>query len=516
MTRTPESTIKQAILHPVEEIRTTALDYFSLSYTSDESLMPAVIQAVEQYGRDATFDLLRDAENLPQTEATVRWICDELAKDWHIEDVAIDNYCFALGLLLCKTRVDLLRPEMAELCSFPVELAERFQERIELASWDWSTVWAALECLGEEAQDQGKLSRKDLQRGERVVEALARHPEKSNMVLRLVNRCYRGDEREPIEWLEPLLAELAGRMRIEAAIPTLVERLHEEDEALNDACVAALTRIGGDRVVQAIAKHWPKGDDHFRYSAAEVLERIHTQFSVETCLEFIKSEGNEGKPWFPAVALLGNFVHEAVEPVRQMLKLDDVWLEFEDYKYRLVAISTIMGVRFPEYEQWYEDAREDYWGLGGPYDPSRVRESFDDDDDLHALDDEDFDDEDFDDDDEEDFEDETLHDGARMFPIGTVALYGPDDRTTTKIAAGVILHKGAEPIMKRWVSTNILANPRVQEEMDSFFKQYGVRSVGMSEGNMGCPHEEGEDFPQGEDCPFCPWWKGKQGSNAAE
>jgi hypothetical protein len=26
-----------------------------------------------------------------------------------------------------------------------------------------------------------------------------------------------------------------------------------------------------------------------------------------------------------------------------------------------------------------------------------------------------------------------------------VALYGPDDKTTTKIAAGVILHDGAEP-----------------------------------------------------------------------
>jgi hypothetical protein len=30
---------------------------------------------------------------------------------------------------------------------------------------------------------------------------------------------------------------------------------------------------------------------------------------------------------------------------------------------------------------------------------------------------------------------------------------------------------------------------------------------------LGCPHEEGEDFPHGEDCPFCPFWKGKQGSS---
>jgi hypothetical protein len=36
----------------------------------------------------------------------------------------------------------------------------------------------------------------------------------------------------------------------------------------------------------------------------------------------------------------------------------------------------------------------------------------------------------------------------------------------------------------------------------------------LSDGNMGCPHEEGQDFPHGEDCPFCPFWKGKQGSAA--
>ncbi len=92
-------------------------------------------------------------------------------------------------------------------------------------------------------------------------------------------------------------------------------------------------------------------------------------------------------------------------------------------------------------------------------------------------------------------------------------LRASDDKTTTKTAAGVILHDGAEPIMKRGVATGVTTNPKVQEEMKDFFLQHGVKSVAMSEGNLGCPHEEGEDFPQGEDCPFCPFWKGKQGSN---
>ena len=100
-----------------------------------------------------------------------------------------------------------------------------------------------------------------------------------------------------------------------------------------------------------------------------------------------------------------------------------------------------------------------------------------------------------------------------QYPIGTVALYGPDDTTTTKIAAGVILHATSEPIMKRWVATDVTTNPKIQQELKTFFFLYGVKHVATSQGNMGCPHEEVEDFPLGEDCPFCPFWQGKQGSN---
>jgi hypothetical protein len=99
------------------------------------------------------------------------------------------------------------------------------------------------------------------------------------------------------------------------------------------------------------------------------------------------------------------------------------------------------------------------------------------------------------------------------YPIGTVALYGPDDKITTKIAAGVIKSRNAEPILERWVATDVTTSPKVQREIKEFFEPHGVETIAMSEGNMGCPHEEGEDFPDGEDCPFCPFWAGKQGSN---
>ena len=94
---------------------------------------------------------------------------------------------------------------------------------------------------------------------------------------------------------------------------------------------------------------------------------------------------------------------------------------------------------------------------------------------------------------------EAMHPLARKpaeYPMGTVALYGPDDKTTTKIAAGVLLNANAEPIIQRWVSTNIMNNAKVQKEVQEFFTRHGVKAVAMSDGNMGCPHEEGLDFPE--------------------
>ncbi|MGD0462911.1 MAG: SEC-C metal-binding domain-containing protein [Tepidisphaeraceae bacterium] len=98
------------------------------------------------------------------------------------------------------------------------------------------------------------------------------------------------------------------------------------------------------------------------------------------------------------------------------------------------------------------------------------------------------------------------------YPIGTVAYYGPDDKTTTKIVAGVILSEEAEPILLKWMGMNVVGDAKIAEEIKRFLAKHGVKSVVVTEGILGCPHEEGIDFPRGQDCPVCPFWAGKQGS----
>jgi hypothetical protein len=49
----------------------------------------------------------------------------------------------------------------------------------------------------------------------------------------------------------------------------------------------------------------------------------------------------------------------------------------------------------------------------------------------------------------------------------------------------------------------------IGREMAEFFRSHGVRSIGMTQKIIGCPHEEGIDYPEREECPQCPFWKGR-------
>jgi hypothetical protein len=70
--RYPEGKIKEAILHPDIEIRDRAILYFAKSFTTDTSIMPLVIKAVETYGRqNDAYRLIGASRELPQTEDTL-------------------------------------------------------------------------------------------------------------------------------------------------------------------------------------------------------------------------------------------------------------------------------------------------------------------------------------------------------------------------------------------------------------------------------------------------------------
>jgi hypothetical protein len=96
------------------------------------------------------------------------------------------------------------------------------------------------------------------------------------------------------------------------------------------------------------------------------------------------------------------------------------------------------------------------------------------------------------------------------YPLGTVIAYGPDNKTATKLVASVFRKPSErEPAdIHKWFvqGGDIRQDPTIAAEVAEFFKRHGVKQSTTYDRILGCPHEEGIDYPEGEVCPHCPFW----------
>jgi hypothetical protein len=99
--------------------------------------------------------------------------------------------------------------------------------------------------------------------------------------------------------------------------------------------------------------------------------------------------------------------------------------------------------------------------------------------------------------------------GFRGYPLATVAFYGPDAQRASKVVVGIILDdRGETHEIKRWFSeeTDVRSELIIMAEILEYIQSWSAKSVVMTENIIGCPHEEGIDYPDGEVCPVCPYW----------
>lgn len=101
--------------------------------------------------------------------------------------------------------------------------------------------------------------------------------------------------------------------------------------------------------------------------------------------------------------------------------------------------------------------------------------------------------------------------GSKGFPIATVAFYGPDNTRASKVVCGIIMHEDSEPeLMRKWFSNaDARKSEKILGELITFIEENNAKSVAIIDDIFGCPHEEGIDYPEGEFCPECLYWKNR-------
>ena len=102
--------------------------------------------------------------------------------------------------------------------------------------------------------------------------------------------------------------------------------------------------------------------------------------------------------------------------------------------------------------------------------------------------------------------------GFRGYPVATIAFYGPTAERASKVAVGIVAREGVEPhVLETWRNEerDLRHDDEIGHEIASFLREHQAMSVVMVDRIIGCPHEETIDYPEGESCPQCPYWRGR-------
>jgi hypothetical protein len=96
------------------------------------------------------------------------------------------------------------------------------------------------------------------------------------------------------------------------------------------------------------------------------------------------------------------------------------------------------------------------------------------------------------------------------YPVATVACYGPNDQFASKVVVRIVLsEKDSEPdLIEKWFSDDKDAclDAEIISQIMEYITKHNVERVVMMDRIIGCPHEEGIDYPEGEKCPLYPFW----------
>jgi hypothetical protein len=101
--------------------------------------------------------------------------------------------------------------------------------------------------------------------------------------------------------------------------------------------------------------------------------------------------------------------------------------------------------------------------------------------------------------------------GLRGWPLATIAFYGPNLSQATKVTVGIVPTENVEVAeLHDWKVDrgDIRADPGIAREILQFIEERQVLSVVMTDGIIGCPHQQGIDY-EGEWCPECVFWHGR-------
>ena len=150
-------------------------------------------------------------------------------------------------------------------------------------------------------------------------------------------------------------------MKLEEAIPLMMATLHEmPEEWISEECHRAFTKMGSEAVIAQFANDYATSEWFERMSIACTLEDIHSDRSRSSLPRLLETRGRPGNQVDPAsIDPLQLLLTEGIEPARQFILKTPLDPDVLEVRSTLLTACKLMGERFPEFDAWLEDSKND-------------------------------------------------------------------------------------------------------------------------------------------------------------
>jgi len=344
--------IKQGIVHPERIVRDYTMRYFSDAFSDDQSVMPLATQAIEGHGWDDAFEYAHCLSLLAQTEETLLWLMARLEEVGRPKTHEQAAFCSSLASVISGADAALLmkhEQSILDLEGLEADYREIIADRLRLLTLDSESYWRELEGLCEKYKGTHYINEFPVGAAFRLCEAISRDKGCADRVLSILSSEVENYENNPLTWLECFATRLAGELRLEAAVPLLVDKLKKDGgDLLNEECQTAFVMVGTDAVVEAICQDFTAAPWHYRLYASSALANIRSDLVVPRCLELLgQDQSGEMVEASLIRAVLQSFSSDGIEIGRRFTLTGD-----NEVQRVLVAAAMLTGVSFPELEAW--------------------------------------------------------------------------------------------------------------------------------------------------------------------
>ena len=338
--------------HDDPEVRQHAVLYLAGANDPSPATADDLWRAIDKLGFGQSLSLVDRLELLPQTDESVTKTLAALPAAEGLSRQGLVRVLRSLDLELVRRHREAIRSTEG----VPAELNEHLDQRVALADEPTDALWDRLMAQAKELEGK-QLTEGAALAAERLIEALARHPEVADRAVELLRDASAHD------WREVVVADLVGEMRLNRpdAVEGLIDKLRdEESDILWETAAEGLVRIGDEAVIESLADRFASESWGFRVSAAGVLGRIKRPSAEAAILRLLPAEQDKEVSTFLLASLLDQCPtdRETMEQVRQAIVDGRYEPGTTDLKMMLLAVGKMVDYEPAEAGEWRRQEEE--------------------------------------------------------------------------------------------------------------------------------------------------------------